>query len=347
MTTMLFRRAVADDLPAIHQLATNSGVIGLTTLPKDIHLLKERLDWSVNSFKENVTSPNNEYYLFVLEEPTSQKIIGTSAIQSSVGFDTPFYSYKVSKRTRICHDLDIRNDYKVLSPVNDNQGSSEICTLFLDPTYRKQHNGLLLSLARFLFIAQYPQRFSPTIIAEMRGISDEEGHSPFWDQIGAHFFHMSFAEADRLTISTNKQFIADLMPRNLIYVPLLSPAAQAVIGQPHESTLPAMTILLREGFHYNNYVDIFDAGPIIEASRDSIKTATTSNVVTIENIVNELSSKPFLIANTSLDFSATVSQAIINNEQTACTLDRLTSELLGVKCGDSVRISPLQTNHNP
>lgn len=347
MSPMLFRTAREEDLSAIYQLATNSGAVGITTLPKDIDLLKTRLDWSVASFQKNLQSPNNEYYLFVLEDAESGNIIGTSAIQSSIGYESPFYTYKVSKRTRICHELNIRNNYEVLSLVNDNQGCSEICTLFLDPSYRKQHNGLLLSRARFLFIAQYPERFSPTIIAEMRGISDEEGNSPFWDQIGSHFFHMSFAEADRLTTSTNKQFIADLMPRNLIYVPLLSHEAQSVIGKPHESSLPAMNILLREGFHYNNYIDIFDAGPLIEASRDNIRTAATSRLMTIKNSSRETSGESCLITNTAIDFCATVSNVVFHEDEAACTLDHLTCELLGVKCGDVVRISPLQINHHP
>ena len=340
--TMLFRAAQKSDLNAIHDLAMDSGAIGITTLPKDINLLKKRLAWSNTSFAKQVSSPCNEYYLFVLENTADSKIIGTSAIEAAIGFESPFYSYRVSTRTRICLDLNIRNNYKILSVVNDNQGNSEICTLFLHKDYRNKHNGLLLSRARFLFIAQYPCRFASTIIAELRGISDEKGHSPFWDNLGRHFFQMSFEEADRLTVATNKQFIADLMPRNLIYVPLLSPEAQAVIGQPHESTLPAMNILLREGFHYNNYVDIFDAGPLIEASRDQIRTVSTSKTLILKNITDDVSSKPFIVSNNHINFRAIVAQVFANDDHTTCMLDQTTAELLQVKCGDVIRISPLQ-----
>lgn len=69
-------------------------------------------------------------------------------------------------------------------------------------------------------MAQYPERFAPTVIADMRGVSDKKGNSPFWDNI-AYFFKMHFAEADRLTLATDKQFIADLMPRQFIYVRLV------------------------------------------------------------------------------------------------------------------------------
>ncbi len=343
MTMMLFRSAKARDLEAIHHLAEQSGG-GMTTLPNDVELLKKRLAWSTLSFSKTVTTPTNEYYLFVLEDPENGHVVGTSAIESAIGHDAPFYSYKVSKRTRICNALNIRNDYNVLSLVNDNQGHSEICTLFLDPSYRHNSNGLLLSRARFLFIGQYPERFAPTVIAEMRGISDEEGRSPFWDQVGYHFFQMSFAEADRLTLSTNKQFIADLMPRHPIYVKILAAEAQNVIGKPHLSSVPALNILLREGFRYTNYVDIFDAGPTVEAPRDQIYTVANSKVMTVNNIIDDVSSKRFILSNTKLDFRATIGHAIFNEKQASCILSNEAAQVLQLKRGDSVRLSPLGTS---
>ena len=338
---IVFRKAIMNDLEDIHQLSLQSGMIGMTSFPNDIHLLKKRLAWSVASFKKELTSPGHEYYLFVLEDTNIKRVVGTSAIEASVGFDAPFYSYKVSKITRMCHPLNIRTDYEVLNLVNDHQGFSEICTLFLDPNYRKHSYGLLLSRARFLFMANYPKRFAKTIIAEMRGHTNETGQSPFWDQIGVHFFKMSFREADSLTLSTDKQFIADLMPRDPIYVNLLDPSAQAVIGVPHLSTMPAMRILQQEGFHYNHYVDIFDAGPTIEAPRDLIKTKALSKVFTLKNMQNEISSKRYLIANTTLNFRATVSQVLFNPPSLSCTLTDETAALLQVKTGDTLRITPL------
>ncbi|WP_133129263.1 arginine N-succinyltransferase [Legionella yabuuchiae] len=343
---MLFRSAKKDDLKDIYDLAQSSGV-GLTTLPADKELLSKRLEWSLESFKKTVTDPFNEYYLFVLEDPSQGKVVGTSAIEASVGHDTPFYSYKLSKRTRVCHDLGIRSDYEVLSLVNDKQGASELCTLFLAPDYRHSGNGVLLSRARFLFIAHYPVRFAPIVIAEMRGISDENGLSPFWDAVGSHFFHMSFSKADRLTIATNKQFIADLMPRNPVYVKLLNPKAQEVVGKPHASTVPAMNILLREGFRYSQYVDIFDAGPTIEAPREAIRTGALSRVMTVKNISDDVSSRRYILANTKLDFRASVCQVVFNHEKQSCILSKEASELLQIKCGDTVRIAPLMLEENP
>ncbi len=337
---ILFRNVLDSDLDAIHHLAEQSG-IGMTTLPKDKKLLKKRIKWSTDSYKKGISERLGEYYLFVLENQHTQEIVGISAIESTTGYETPFYSYKISKRTRLCPSLGIRNDYEMLNLVNDNQGLSEICTLFLSHEYRKNNNGLLLSKARFLFMAQFPERFASTVIADMRGVSDEQGQSPFWNEVGNHFFHMPYAEADRLTLATDKQFIADLMPHHPIYVNLLSPKAQAVIGKPHPSTLPAMNILHQEGFRCNNYIDIFDAGPTLEAPLSKIKTIEASCIVTIKKLCDEVSSASYLLANPQLAFRATIGNIEINDMDHTGTISRDTAQTLNVQCGDALRIAPL------
>ncbi|MBA3536760.1 MAG: arginine N-succinyltransferase [Tatlockia sp.] len=341
---MLFRSARETDLDAIHNLAVHCG-IGMTSLPKDKKLLQQRLDRSSTSFHKALNSPSNEHYLFVLEDPANSEIVGTSAIEAATGYELPLYYYKITKRTRICHSLNIRSDYEVLHLVNDNQGRSELCSLFLKPEYRHNANGLLLSRARFLFIAHYPKRFAETIIAELRGISDDWGNSPFWESVGRHFFPMSFAEADQLTASTNKQFIADLMPRNPIYVKLLTPEAQAVIGKPHSSSIAAMNILLQEGFRYNSTIDLFDAGPTIEAPYKQIRTVRANRIMTIKSISDEVSSKLFILANTKLDFRATIAKVIFNPDQGTCIIAKETAALLDLKLGECLRITPLHIDN--
>ena len=69
-------------------------------------------------------------------------------------------------------------------------------------------NGRLLSKARFLFMAEFRDLFGDKVIAEMRGMSDEQGRSPFWESLGRHFFKMEFSQADYLTGVGNKSFIA-------------------------------------------------------------------------------------------------------------------------------------------
>lgn len=73
-----------------------------------------------------ISEPESEYYLFVLENLRNKEIVGVSGIESRIGYDTPFYSYKLTKRTRVSHSLKIRSEYEVLNLVNDNQGHSKL-----------------------------------------------------------------------------------------------------------------------------------------------------------------------------------------------------------------------------
>lgn len=76
---------------------------------------------------------------------------------------------------------------------NDHTGSSELCTLFLDPDWRKEGNGYLLSKSRFMFMAAFRDKFNEKVVAEMRGVIDEHGYSPFWQSLGKRFFQWSSA----------------------------------------------------------------------------------------------------------------------------------------------------------
>src|SRR3990167_1379801 len=298
---MLFRAANKQDLQAIHALAKTSGV-GMTTFPKDITLLEKRLTQAHHAFNTSLDTPDDEYYLFVLEDTTTHQIVGTAAIEALTGKTTPFYSYRRTVCLKTCPSLHLESTHDYLSLVHDNEGCTEICTLYLNPTYRRDSNGLLLSLARFLFMAEYPQRFASRVIADMRGVSDEQGNSPFWDAVGYPFFQIPFTQADQLTLSTDKQFIADLIPRYPIYINLLPLRAQIVLGHPHASTVPAMNILFREGFTHNQTIDIFDAGPTLEVEQCKIRTLANSQRMTLSTTPIQLKQQRVLLASTELHF---------------------------------------------
>ncbi len=152
---------------------------------------------------------------------------------------------------------------------NDHTGSSELCTLFLDPEWRKEGNGYLLSKSRFMFMAAFRDKFNDKVVAEMRGVIDEHGYSPFWQSLGKRFFSMDFSRADFLCGTGQKAFIAELMPKHPIYTHFLSQEARDVIGQVHPQTAPARAVLEKEGFRYRNYIDIFDGGPTLECDIDA------------------------------------------------------------------------------
>jgi arginine N-succinyltransferase len=256
----LIRPIETDDLDRLVELADRAG-FGLTTLPRDRDLLRKRLNNSVNSFNKVTDEPGGESYLFVMENEQGT-VVGTCGIVAKVGGYEPFYTYQIERSQHDSDVLDVHKEIPVLRLLEEHDGPTEIGSLYLSPEARGEGLGRLLSLSRFLFIAQFPHLFEEMVIAEMRGWIDEDGESPFWNALGRHFFDVDLPTADYLSMK-DKRVIAELMPEHPIYIPLLPEQAQEVLGQVHRHTKPALNLLQKEGFEFAGMVDIFEAGPLI------------------------------------------------------------------------------------
>jgi arginine N-succinyltransferase len=354
---VVIRPVTLNDLDPLLELATLTG-FGLTTLPRDRDLLTRRIRESLRGFeKVEDDRPAGECYLFVMEELRNGRIVGTCGVVSKVGGFEPFYAYKVETTVHESEMLNVRKEIQTLHLVTEHNGPCEIGSLFLHPEYRRGGNGRLLSQSRFLFIAEHAAFFDPVVIAEMRGVIDDQGRSAFWDAIGKHFFEIDFPKADYLSI-VNKKFIADLMPRHPIYVPLLPAEAQAVIGHVHPQTEPALKILQSEGFAFSGMVDIFEAGPIVRCRRDEIRTVRMSRRAKVEEIVDhELKAEECVVGSTRRDFRAckasvetTPGGAPGSGGDSGGTsgggvrITSATALALQVKVGDHVRTVPLRSS---
>lgn len=333
-----------DDLPGLVALAASTGG-GLTTLPPDKDFLAERIHESLRAFSPRVRKPRGECYLFVLEDTREGGLAGVSGIVSRVGGFEPWYSYEI-RREKFAHKpLKVGKEIPVLSLRKEHNGPSEICSLFL----RKEHRrggaesgrggaaGRLLSLGRFLFMGTWPQRFTEAVIAEMRGYIDDAGKSPFWEAVGRNFFEFDYYAADVLSGLGEKEFIADLMPRHPIYIPMLAPEVQAVIGRVHRETEPALALLLAEGFARTEEVDIFDAGPLVRATVAEVRTVRTARTGRIRSAAATVpSSAPvMLLSNGALDFRACTG-AVLEHPDGQVSLSRACAEALNAEAGEKL-----------
>ena len=184
---MIVRPVRNSDLPALIELARSTGT-GLTTLPANEERLLHRVTWAEKTFRGEAERGDADY-LFVLENDEG-KVVGISAIAGAVGLREPWYNFRVGLTVSASQELNIYREIPTLFLANDLTGNSELCSLFLSADYRTGLNGRMLAKARMLFIAEFPELFGNKIIAEMRGISDEAGRSPFWESLGRHFFKM-------------------------------------------------------------------------------------------------------------------------------------------------------------
>ena len=332
---MLVVRAItAGDLEALLDMATQVGS-GMTTLKPDRKMLGDRVSVAVQSFAETI-APEKRDYMFVMEDTSNGRMAGICAIKGAVGLDEPFYNYRIGTLVHSSRELDVFTRMETLYLSNDLTGSTELCSLFLHPDYRIGNNGKWLSKSRFLFIAQFPHLFTEKLIAEMRGYQADDGSSPFYEGLGRHFFKADFNHVDELTGLGKKSFIAELMPRQPMYVDYLPQEARETIGRVHTNTVPARRLLEAEGMHFEGYVDIFDAGPVLQARVSELRAMRESELVTVDPAALSDDTEPLIVSNTTMrDFRMVLART--NPVGGKLALTETDRELLHCQPGAQVR----------
>lgn len=333
---LVIRPVVKEDLSQLYELSALAQA-GLTTFPHKRSILKQRVEDSLKLFKKPDKFKAGGSFLFVLEDQSVQRIVGICAITPQIGVGEPSYTYKIKTAHKESKTLNVKNKIQYLKLKREFNGPSEIGTLFLHPHYRKNGAGRLLSLSRFVFMAQYGQYFKPRVIAEMRGVVHND-RSPFWNAVCKHFFSVEFKKAD-LMVMEDKSFIRDLIPLHPIYIPILPESAQQVIGCVHPNTEPARAMLTKEGFKFINEIDIFEAGPVVGARVKNIRTVRKSRVKRVMGIRPDVESKRrYLMANVNALKQFRVVMASTKSKNSGVIISEDVAKALRVREGDQIRM---------
>lgn len=332
---LIVRPAMPTDLDDLMELAILSGP-GFTSLPEDADVLSERLETSKQSFSGEL--PWEEaWYTLMLEDGDTGDVDGIGGVKATVGLKRPFFSFRLVNNITQSPSLGVKMNHQTLVLVNECAGWSEVGSLFLKADRRRGGAGRLLAQSRYMLMGTQPDMFAENVLAELRGVFTPDGACPFWDHVAHKFFPMDFDDADRMTGSTDKQFILDLAPRHPIYVELLPEPARAVIGKVHPQGVPAMALLESEGFRPNGLVDIFDAGPTVTCGRDNIRTVRDARTLKVQIGHDIQADLPALISTDSLaKFRAVRVKADLQADTVTITADAAAA--LKVKAGDTVRV---------
>ncbi len=285
----VLRNVVESDLDDLHEL---SQLLVFINLPHDRQLLRKQINKSQKSFQNpNSKLLERNYYIFVLEDLETKKVIGASMIHGKHGTkEEPHFYLKSSKEYKYSQSLNTGFLHRTLKFGLETNGYTEIGGLILDPSYRgnKERLGKQLSFVRFLYIGFHLDQFTSKIHTELMPPFDKEGNSPLWEAIGRRFLHMDYPEADKLS-RANKEFILNLYPTDAIYETLLPIEVRNTIGKVGQETQAAKNMLEKIGFHYTEEIDPFDGGPHYRAitkeilpikNRLSGKTLYSSNLNT-------------------------------------------------------------------
>ena len=322
------------DFDAIYEMAKLTGG-GFTNLPPDRGVLVDKIVRSEHAFAHEASEPGPDLFMFVLENVETGQIRGTCQIFGQVGTENPFYSYRISTLTQTSKALDRTFRAEMLNLVTDFDGCSEVGGLFLHPGARAGGLGMLLARSRYLFMRLHRERFAAKVLAELRGVIDEGGGSPFWDAIAGRFFGMDFREADEFNATHGTQFIADLMPKTPIYTAMLPESARAVMAVPHPSGRAAMKMLEREGFAQDGYIDIFDGGPTMTVATDKIRTIREAREEALSDVAETAGpGHQMLVAAGRLTGFACCYGRVGVREDGGAALDPKGAAMLGIGVGD-------------
>lgn len=325
------RPARPDDLQTLYEMAKVTGG-GFTNLPADRESLAAKLDRTAQALSRQNEGIEDELIVMVLENSETHQVRGTCQIFSTVGQKWPFYSYRLGVLTQHSRELSRTFRAQMLSLTTDLEGSTEVGGLFLHPRERAEGLGLLLARSRYLYIRNHRARFGDRIIAELRGIIDEAGGSPFWDGLAGRFFGMGFQEADGFNAVNGNQFIADLMPKAPIYTAMLTDSARAAIGMPHPNGRAAMRMLETEGFANPGYIDIFDGGPTMIGETDSLRTIKSAQDVKLDDVHGKGGDKVLIACGHLAEYRCAYG-FIKETDGGRISLDRVAAELLNLHPG--------------
>jgi|DEB0MinimDraft_10_1074344.scaffolds.fasta_scaffold28917_2 arginine N-succinyltransferase len=262
----IVRLAQLSDLNQLYSLIDSEARV-MTTMPKSKENLKDRIEWSVKSSLARAHSKAPGSYLMVLE--SKKKLVGISAIYTKVASKKPSVFFKIKPKEIHSKTLNFSKSLQALQLHHCKTPYTELGTLFLSPKARSKGVGKLLSLSRLCFMGLDSKRFDSKTFVEIRGWKNKEGESDFWNHFSKIFFDIDFDGADSLSYIDN-HFISEAVPKLPFFKDLIPNKARKVIGKPHENALPAQRILEKQGFYANDLVDVFDAGPCLEAVTKNI-----------------------------------------------------------------------------
>jgi arginine N-succinyltransferase len=266
----VLRDVTPDDLADLHAAARH---LDSVNLPDDRERLRQLIEVSVQSFAGEIDVAARRFvFVLVDQEQTPAQVVGASMIFAQHGSRrSPHIYFDVIEEERYSETLDKHFTHQLLRIGYNYQGLTEIGGLVLLPAYRRrrEHLGRALSYVRFMYIALHRRFFCGEVVSELMPPLERDGTSLLWESLGRKFTGLSYQEADRLS-HQNKEFIRALFPQDFLYVTLLPPHVQEMVGQVGPETKGVEKMLREIGFEYARRIDPFDGGPHFHAKTDEI-----------------------------------------------------------------------------
>ncbi len=287
------RQSYREDVDQVLAVAEHLDTVNL---PAERGHIEKILELSERSFAEDTPIVDREF-LFVLEDLSKKKIIGTSMIYAQHGTKrAPHIFYRVENDERYSVTLDRHFVHPTLRIGYNYSGPTEIGGLILLPEYRRTSEALgkTLSYVRFLFIRMHRSWFRDRVLSELLPPLEADGTSRLWEALGRKFTGLTYQEADLMS-KDNKEFIHALFPDDPIHTELLPDDVRAIIGQVGPETKAVEAMLRRIGFTYADQIDPFDGGPHFVAATNDIALIHDAREVSVTTVEHADGERPWAV----------------------------------------------------
>jgi len=337
----LIRSARPQDLQELAALARHLDTLNL---PHDEAALESIIELSGRSFRGELP-PQSARYLFVLCEPETGQVLGSSMIIAAHGTpQDPHHSLRIDVVERYSSTLQRLFRHRTLHFRQSWTPHTELGALVLHPSLRGNpaRLGRLLSYARFLYMGAHSERFCAEVQAELLPPLREDGSSVLWDWLGRQFTNLDYQHADRLS-RTNHEFMQSLFPREPIHIALMPPDVQQVIGAVGPATQGVAHLLDLQGFRPNGHIDPFDGGPHFAAALKDIPLVAHTRRREVAPHTHVHAGPDGLVGRESEDGSWRIGAATLaTDEEGYLALDAATRQALQVHDRDPIFAAPLR-----
>ncbi|WP_027350888.1 arginine N-succinyltransferase [Halotalea alkalilenta] len=331
----LLRPADEADLPALGRFKAAAS-LGVDALPGDDQRLGALLEASLRALALDGDERGGTH-LFMLDTLAGETV-GCAGLEDVGERIEPFYSLRRDTFVHASVALDKRSRASALSVCHDLAGATRLTRQHLVTT-----DPPLLELAlrgRLAFAACHPGRFADELVAELPGMVDARGRSPFWEAIGRHFFGVELERAEQLCSRGDRLFLSELLPLYPLYESLMPASVREAIGVSHPRARATERLLLEEGLEKSRYFDVFDTGPSLVGRFARMRTLCAKRTLELVKIEQASIRAPErLISNARLAGFRAMFAAVDEFAPGQARLDAQSAAALGLARGDRLTVA--------
>lgn len=174
-----------------------------------------------------------------------------------IGLQLPRYHFRLGRVVHAAAEFHLFRLQTTLLLGNDHTGVAELTQLQATSDLPQRIAAAQQQLR------ERPQEFGDTLICELPGWRDAQGHSPFWQALGARFYPGDPAEAEARLGPDWRSHLAALLPRQTVYLSFLGEAAERHVLDVPDTHKPVLAALLAAGFQPPVHARIDDGGPVL------------------------------------------------------------------------------------